>query len=416
MWDRQDHGPSGTSTSDSRNFFEAPPPPEIPETLRRQGHYRQVTGEDELGETRSPDRSKVKNIFPWEDKPRHMPERIFPSADAPSPSSFINTVTSPEPQTLSPPTPSRAQTLSPLHGLPVTLTYANAWDSVPSIQKYASRLVRPPPAPASLTPAFDDEAWRRRSWDERVEASSRDGDDEDEGDDDDEAPAERTWDDDDSAKESKKSSPRGGRSRSGSSVSSSYTIKGRKKEYRVRGVQTVSRELRSQGIQVTIDSPKGTPPQDKKFSRQGSKRQSTTSTPAYLGPMTIHAGPDLSMTTAFPSPTNPASPREVTFGGSPTVALLPAAQLATPPGRSLVKTSSPSVARQTSNDGSLTSLTSPPSSVGPLSPPEGHQLLSPRKGERVWDPARGVELFKRGSEEVLARFLRMGSWEEENAQ
>jgi len=31
----------------------------------------------------------------------------------------------------------------------------------------------------------------------------------------------------------------------------------------------------------------------------------------------------------------------------------------------------------------------------------------------VWDPARGVEIFKKGSEEVLSRFLKMGSWEEE---
>jgi hypothetical protein len=29
----------------------------------------------------------------------------------------------------------------------------------------------------------------------------------------------------------------------------------------------------------------------------------------------------------------------------------------------------------------------------------------------VWDPARGVDLFKKGSEEVLARFLRMGPFD-----
>lgn len=36
-----------------------------------------------------------------------------------------------------------------------------------------------------------------------------------------------------------------------------------------------------------------------------------------------------------------------------------------------------------------------------------------RRGGRVWDPARGVDVFKRDSEEVLARFLRMGSFEED---
>jgi hypothetical protein len=69
--------------------------------------------------------------------------------------------------------------------------------------------------------------------------------------------------------------------------------------------------------------------------------------------------------------------------------------------------------RQISNDDSLTS---PPSSIGPISPPDAPLVTPPaRKGSRVWDPARGVELFKRGSEEVLARFLKMGSWEDEGA-
>lgn len=69
--------------------------------------------------------------------------------------------------------------------------------------------------------------------------------------------------------------------------------------------------------------------------------------------------------------------------------------------------------RRFSADGSSSTNVSPPSSVSPLSPPDQPPLNSPmRKGSRVWDPARGVELFKRGSEEVLARFLKMGSWEE----
>jgi len=76
--------------------------------------------------------------------------------------------------------------------------------------------------------------------------------------------------------------------------------------------------------------------------------------------------------------------------------------------------SSSLLTRQTSTD---SSQESPASSLGPLSPPDGHPIGSPsRKAGRVWDPARGVELIKRGSEEVLARFLKMGSsgWEEEN--
>ena len=43
----------------------------------------------------------------------------------------------------------------------------------------------------------------------------------------------------------------------------------------------------------------------------------------------------------------------------------------------------------------------------------GDTPVQPRRGSRVWDPARGVDVFKRGSEEVLARFLRMGSFDGE---
>jgi len=80
------------------------------------------------------------------------------------------------------------------------------------------------------------------------------------------------------------------------------------------------------------------------------------------------------------------------------------------------------------------------SSQGPISPRDGQPIpsldsanqfsspskrLSPipqtpsppkRAATRAWDPARGVEVFKRSSEEVLARFLRMGSWESQSQQ
>ncbi|KAJ3935840.1 MAG: hypothetical protein NXY57DRAFT_957777 [Lentinula lateritia] len=63
--------------------------------------------------------------------------------------------------------------------------------------------------------------------------------------------------------------------------------------------------------------------------------------------------------------------------------------------------------RSTSNDATITS---PPLSAGPVSLHGGQPIpsvASSRKAGRVFDPARGVELFKRGSEEVLATFLKM---------
>ncbi|KAJ7293144.1 glycogenin [Mycena rebaudengoi] len=308
IWDQapthhRTQGPARSSpTPVSDAFFQPPPPSDIPISLRQQGHYRQV-----------------KHVFPWEEKPRQMPGRVFPASDAPSPSLF----TSP--------------------GLPTTLTYANAWDTVPSIQKYASRLVRPSQPPIGLAPAFEGDQWKARSWEERTEAS----------------------------KTSKSSGSVTTRSR-GSSISAPYTIKGKKKEYRVRGVQTISPKMRSQGTQVAFDPPKVST-HDKKSSRHDGRRRGASES-------TVHAGLDLSMTTASPSPVlQPGSPRE----------FICPLQTSTPPPRAAA------VERQISNDGSLTS---PPSVAA------------------VWDPARGVELFKRGSEEVLARFLKMGSWEEEAVQ
>ncbi|KAK0505629.1 glycogenin [Armillaria luteobubalina] len=414
---RQYHAPHqqpSSPTPDSGAFFQPPPTPEIPESLRKQGHYRQVTGDDLLGSSPSPDRSKVKPIFPWEGQPRHMPGRVFPASDAPSPSQFLSSKSEqPLPPTapFSPPVPSRSQTLSPLQGLPISLTYANAWDTVPSIQKYASRLVRPPVMP--LAPAFESDDWRRRggrSWDDRTEASSRDGDDEDNADDEDEPQTQGLWaEDSDNETYTSKARSRG------SSVSSTYVSKTKKKEYRVRGVQTISPEMRSQGVQVDTISQSSPHSTEKRHSIRKQWAPLSVATPS--APVVAHqvsGGPELSMTTTYPSPVGDMrSPREHAFPDTPgTVRVGTVASADSPPPLRQTQTGSPSIARQLSNDGS--SLASPPSSVGPLSPPDSQpvSVTSPRKPGRVFDPARGVELFKRGSEEVLARFLKMSSWEE----
>ncbi|KAK0481673.1 glycogenin [Armillaria novae-zelandiae] len=414
---RQYHAPHqqpSSPTPDSSAFFQPPPTPEIPESLRKQGHYRQVTGDDLLGSSPSPDRSKVKPIFPWEGQPRHMPGRVFPASDAPSPSQFLNSKSDqplPPIAPFSPPLPSRSQTLSPLQGLPVSLTYANAWDTVPSIQKYASRLVRPPVMP--LAPAFESDDWRRRggrSWDDRTEASSRDGDDEDNADDDDEPQTQGLWaEDSDNETYTSKARSRG------SSVSSTYISKTKKKEYRVRGVQTISPVMRSQGVQVDTISQSSPHSTEKRGSTRKQWAPLSVATPS--APVVAHqvsGGPELSMTTTYPSPVGDMrSPREHAFPDLPGTARVgKVASADSPPPLRQTETGSPSIARQLSNDGS--SLASPPSSVGPLSPPDSQpvSVTSPRKPGRVFDPARGVELFKRGSEEVLARFLKMSSWEE----
>ncbi|KAF8203061.1 glycosyltransferase family 8 protein [Pholiota molesta] len=275
VWDhtpsRQNDHTQGPSPPDSSGFFQPPPPSVIPEPLLKQGHYRNVTGESPLGATPSPDRTKIKPVFPWENKPRVMPGRVFPDSDAPPPSLFLSPSSQSQTSTTTPSTPETrgpqargAQLLSPLSGVPGTFNYTNAWDHIPSIQKYASRLVKPPSAPplplvppGVLAPAFEDDAYRKRgkkSWDERTEMSSRDGDDEDNADDEDDdgpvAPSATKWDDDDSDGESAKR-----RSRRGSVVTADTLLKGsrkKEKEYKSRGVQTAVVEKRSMGVQAEL--------------------------------------------------------------------------------------------------------------------------------------------------------------------
>ena len=136
-----------------------------------------------------------------------------------------------------------------------------------------------------------------------------------------------------------------------------------------------------------------------------------------------------------PSPRVPSSPRTVMsprrlsgtqvptskLAGSPkppgSPALGPSASSSPRQSPKLTKLSSPfspPLHRMSSND---TMVTSSPSTTGPVETPEGTPILGPtRKGGRVWDPARGVDVFKRSSEEVLARFLRTGSFDEDDGQ
>jgi glycogenin glucosyltransferase len=431
IWDQQPSGHPddahqwGSSSPDSSTFFKEPTPSEIPETLVRQGHYRGVTGEQEPGASPSPDRTKVKRVFPWEDKPRHLPGRLFPSSESPLPGAFLvpGSPGSPERH------PSHAPSIpSPLVGLPSTLNYTNVWDAVPSIQRYASRLVRPSPSPQLLAPAFEVGRRRRgdtfRSWSERAEVSSRDGDDEDNADESEEA---------DVAESPRWTGDSGSETGSSRRRSSSLrTLVRPRKEYVSVGVQTDTREMRCQAVQVDLISPPVHPPQY--FPRPSPNGMHPVPPPnpsvpfkptvmldTSTEPEPMTTTPPLS-TRQFPQSSIPSRSRpshESMYPASPTRSpLVPTAsplpklspQTMTPP-RSMLHTVPSSSVRTLDSP----SIASPLSSVGPLSPPEGLPVpLPPRKGSRVWDPARGVELLRRGSEEVLARFLKMGStWEED---
>ncbi|KIK70718.1 glycosyltransferase family 8 protein [Collybiopsis luxurians FD-317 M1] len=468
-------------TPDSGAFFEPPPPSQIPERIR--DHYRNVTGESDrtVSTVPQPDSTKVKPIFPWEDQRRSKPERVFPASDVLPPTLFASPAaeepenpSTPESEAVKEPiSPPSKPHPPPPRGFPPTLSYANAWDTVPSIQRYASRLVRPPPPPPPPAP-FDSEDYRRgrKNWDDQTEESSRDGDDEDNTDIDDGEPVVSRLADSDNETFVSSSTSRP-RSRRGSSVSASSGIKSKKKEYRVRGVQTISPEMRNQAVQVAIlVDPSKVSSTDGLTSQDQTTNSPTTSRPARLSltlqtgngrkpqwatssapsalPPVVSSGrgvsPDLKNSTgtstktggddtldSFSPPPDELSPREFGFSGAPqgvrpgppdrsnsTSTVTPASAIAPAivqrtSGSPQTLSAQPPLEplRQISND----SVTSP-SSAGPISPPEGQPIGSigpPRKVGRVFDPARGVEVFKRGSEEVLARFLKMSSWEDESS-
>jgi glycogenin glucosyltransferase len=393
--------------------FTMPPPSRIPGRLLQEKHYVNVLGEGQQGETPSPDRAKIKPVFPWEDKPRLTPGRVFPSTDSPPPGQFLQPpmqTASPSP---SPPqrfSPTQQYTSSPPSGFPPSFSYSNVWDNVPSIQKYASRLVRPSQHAPPLAPAFDFGESRRResvlfkNWHESGE-SSVDGDDEDTGD------------------EGGQSPPSKPRPRSGSSSG-----KSKKKEYRSQGVQTIPKETRDQSVQVTVltdpmDADRSIKDKDQMSprSREGSLSgvspalASRSSIPRLPGPVTSFS--KLPKLSPLGSPTGLRSPQFASPGGSSTnlaestprpVPYKPTQRPSTPQrGGELHRLPPSSISRTFSSD-----TASSPSSAGPpISPTDTRPIH--RGGGRVWDPARGVEIFKKGSEEVLSRFLKMGTWEEE---
>ena len=446
VWDAQSH--AQPVPEDNGGLFPVPPPPNIPERLIKEGHYQAVIGVPAQEEPHPheqvqplqpsdlppqalqptqpldeppahkpyhphPDRSKVTPVFPWEEKPRQPPARFFPRTDSPPPGQpFV------QPQTPalnlnlreSPaPVPFPPSSLSlPQQGFPRTTSYANAWDAVPSIQRYASRLVRPAAAlPANWTP--DTGPTKRgsgkggsglegyRSWQDMLEVGSRDADDEDEDDEDEDGispfndPSETTDDHPPSSSSSRKS-------------------------YKGRGVQTVPKQTKNQGVQVSIKSRRHvTLSASGNANANGDQRGRADDT---------HSEPDDDQAHHAHSPPAHGRTRESRAVGVTRRSAVNVKEVSSPVPELLLTAAQPSA---TSPEGSTTTrqLISPPSSMGQSSPPHGTSPVLPgaqsspvpafRPAGRTFDPARDVEVFKKGSEEVLARFLKIDSWEDDLA-
>ncbi|KAF9225436.1 nucleotide-diphospho-sugar transferase [Gyrodon lividus] len=380
-------------------LFSLPPAPEIPEVLLRQGHYRNVTGQD--GGSPTPDRTKVKRIFPWEERPRHAPGRMFPDEEAPPPAAIF--MQTPPPVSATPESKAalRSPMPSPLVGFPPSFQSHHLWDGGSFNQRYANKFTRPAPSPSPLAPAFGNASKKHL---ERSDTNSQDGDVEDELDSEEEALMKS-------------------RSRS-SSVGAKRDL-----NYCSMGVQTDTRELRDEGVQATaVSEPAEKWNRPRLMSASLRRHWPPPTDPSVLPPMMaagISAGvkarvarsssvskaegaaPSAAIGSNFSTgislPEHP--PQSLSLSDSP-VRTKPTAL---EPGRNDTTNLPSASSRKNTVDACGAS---PVSSVGPLSPADGQPLVQARRGSRVWDPARGVELFKRGSEEVLARFLKMGSWEE----
>lgn len=426
-WDQSNtsHGRARerTPTPPSSVLFAAPSPSHIPKRLVREGHYTNVFG-GKVETEPTPDLAKVKTIFPWEEKPRQMPARVFPSTDAPPPGVFISpsvasassSPSSVSSQTL--PSPPQFQQQPLLTSPPVgTINqvgngFRNAWDTVPSIQKYASKLVRSPNG-GTLAPAFD--LMESRKKENMLFSRLPDSDD-----------PSMDGDDEDTSDESDRD--QGSARRRSKSMSSSQSRGSKYKKYASASTQTIPKETRDQGVQVNLlpivananstDKDKETRSPNSNARSSGSTTPNENTARREWPRLRTPSGTSVSGTTAFSPLDERLSPL-----GSPTVGLRSPRMYPSPRGtalslgdtpRQLIQDRPTAASRRFSSD--TTSVSSPSSTAPPSSPPDGHPLgpgfsSTPIKkpAGRVWDPTRSVDVFKKGSEEVLARFLRGGN-------
>ena len=301
-----------------------------PEMPRRQVQHRNITREGDGSPC--PDPAKVKRVFPWEERPRRAPGRVFPGEESPFTVIPRPTFATPERKAAF-----RSPMPSPLVGFP-SLLQSHYPSDEPFRQRYASGVSSS--SPLGLKNELD-----------KLDSSSQDGDVEDEVDSEEETTM---------------------RSRA---RSSSIEMAKRTPKYRSIGVQTDPRDLCEEGIQVTTFVP-------------------VTEVAEKLILMNKRLGRNW-VTSA--GNTNPPAAAASHASTSPSVS---------PP-------TPTALASFESGDMSLSYAFPPPVSP-PVSPPSagGASPIHPRKGSRVWDPTRGVESFKRGSEEVLAKFMKKGSWED----
>ena len=128
----------------NRQFFAPPTYAKIPTSI--QSHYESVI------KSAPRDRGNVRPVFPWEQTGGQRATRVFPDEpdyDQRSPAGSVPPATTVVPAELPtlPPVPAPTAEVAPPpisdRGLPADLNYANAWDNISSIKRYADGLIKP---------------------------------------------------------------------------------------------------------------------------------------------------------------------------------------------------------------------------------------------------------------------------------
>lgn len=167
--------------------------PVLPDHVKQDTWYQAYTNT-------TPDRANIAPVFPWEKSDRVKPGRVFPPGD--SPPLYQPSAAKPKspPNELAAPTaedqaPSGTTSPPPTRGMADAIaTYHNAWDGIPQIQQYATRLAGVPGSSfrqrgqpstsgqttprAVVTSPVEQPESRTHEIDHRSD-ESRDGDDED---------------------------------------------------------------------------------------------------------------------------------------------------------------------------------------------------------------------------------------------
>ncbi|CAE6432689.1 unnamed protein product [Rhizoctonia solani] len=406
-------------------FFQPPEPEQyIPPELINQGQYSELTVNGY-----EPDHARIKAVFPWEENERPAPTRAFPERKPPPPKKVKQEPIAPiaPPPFERPPSPPRA----------LGSTYFNAWDDIPSIQRYAARLTgalptpgKPEtpiiPAPASSAPKKE-WSWERDRGDSG-DASSRDGDDED--------------DEEESGSE-KESTPKAttpapppvsnGKSKTKpkSPPSGSISSSGSESLEKPAGTEPAT-TIPDQPTPVAELSRSSNPP-PRGFNLYLSEKRNAQGAPddirkrlalpmgRSIAPI-IAPGNETQMPVLLQIPTSEKLKIAGDVGNALPVLAEPSFESSRP--RRALSTAIPfsvvaslgstlNIPSHTrrdsdSSDGELADDASSTGSTGSSSPYEYDSGSTPTP-MRAWDEARSVDAFKRDSHEALARFLKKGS-------